>query len=295
MIKHSDDIPIVRGCGRRDPGGIYLVSKLGNVGYPWWYWLSDPPVPIPPPAFEHLRLNDLGSQVIQRQPSDVHDVWDIVGQGRTPSPQKGKGYWNVLDYAIEVNYAGASRKIAPSLPIQLLSPESRLVLLHRRACILNWRDYLKVIGNGSGDDATNHSGEVNEVKVHSDWTCVRGLPPHMTPTEPLDEQCAGLWFHDVEGGELPNVEGDAEHGTWGGVSTQPTRVPHLTPVVRRMPAFTYNAWTRPSGVTPAYELGIFMLLPINGVEVIKDTQHSKHEDALKAAQRGPFEVTPCEA
>lgn len=293
MIHHSDEIPILRGCGLRDPGGIYLMSKLGTIGYPWWHWLSDPPVPIPPTLYARLRLNDRGSQVVKRLDSDVYDVWDIVGQGRTSNPVKGKGYWNVLDYAIEVNYAGASRKVSPSLPVHLLSRESRLLLLHRRACILNWRDYFDAIGK----DDLDASGVADASRMHSDWTCVKGLPLHMTLTQPLEEQCASLWFHDVEGGEplSAGVEEGAWHHRWGGVSARMAQAPHLTPIVRRMPAFTYDAWARPSTVVPVYELGIFMLLPINGIEVIKDTQHGKHEDALKAAQRGPFEVTLCEA
>lgn len=285
MIQHSDSVPIVRGCGRRDPGGTYLMSKLVDVGMPWWYWLCDPPVPIPPPTYAKLRLNDRGSQLIRRPDADVFDVWDIVGQGRAPDPVKGKGYWNVLDYAIEVGYAGASRKAAPSLPLHKLSRESRLVLLHRRACILNWRDYLRAVCNIVDDGAW----------MHPSWTCVKRLAQHMTPAQPPEEQCASLWFHDVEGGDVVSVANDDKSEVWAGVTTRASQSSFLTPVVRRMPAFAYRAWARPPAIKPAYELGIFMLLPINGIDVINDADRGQHVAALEAAQRSPFEVTLCEA
>lgn len=268
-IERSNEIPIERGCGRRDENGVYLASRLAKVGTPWWVHLMDPPIHIDSSAESVLGLSDRGVKLIKRPVSDVYDVWDIVGQNHYP---------NVCDYAIEVSVAGASRKIAPKLPLHLLDPkQSKLVLLHRRACLLNADAYFDHIDQGHW--------------MPPDWRCPSRRPEHMNPEMRPAAMCAGLWWHDVEGGEplSPDVEWHALHG---GLSANPQFVPHLQPVIRRMPAFEYAAWAHPTTIQQQHGLGIFMVLPISGIDVIKGDRSDEVIDALKTC---PFDIQVCVA
>ena len=40
--------PVSRGCGDREPGGVYAESGLSSKGRPLEEFLVDPPLPIPP-------------------------------------------------------------------------------------------------------------------------------------------------------------------------------------------------------------------------------------------------------
>ena len=276
-IEESNEIPIERGCGRRDSNGVYITSRLAAVGTPWWAYLMDPPVPIDRAIEAALGLTDRGVKLIKRADCDVYDVWDIVGQGSSPDPCKGHGYFNVADYAVEVSVAGASRKIASKLPLHLLDPQhSKLVLLHRRACLLNAQDYFDHIDQGHWRPP--------------DWRCPRHLPEHMD-AQACPEMCAGLWWHDTEGGE--QVTEDVQwHNLHGGLSANPQHFPHLKPVVRHMPAFEYAGWARPTVIEPNHQLGVFMVLPISGLDVIKG---DRQDEVLEAIRTCPFDVRLCVA
>lgn len=41
-------IPEPRGCGDREPGGVYAESGVGPFGFPLEHFLIDPPMPLPP-------------------------------------------------------------------------------------------------------------------------------------------------------------------------------------------------------------------------------------------------------
>jgi hypothetical protein len=274
-LQESDDIPIERGCGNRTANGVYITSRLAQVGTPWWAFLIDPPIQIDPVTESALGLTDRGVKIIKRPDSEIYDVWDIVGQGSSPDPRKGKGYYNVCDFAIEVAHGGASRKVAPNLPLHLLhSGQSRLLLLHRRACLKYADQYFDHIGTW----------------MSPDWHCLAHRAEHMNPqTRP--EMCAGLWCHDVEGGEP--VDASVQwHNLHGGLNANPQHVSRLKPVMRHMPAFSYAGWARPEHITPGYGLGIFMTLPISGLDVIKG---DKQDEILKRIEQCELDVRLCAA
>ena len=40
-------IPVERGCGEREPGGVYAECGLSPYGSPLEHFLIDPPMPLP--------------------------------------------------------------------------------------------------------------------------------------------------------------------------------------------------------------------------------------------------------
>ncbi len=47
MFDFPRAIPDERGCGDREPGGVYAESGLSRYGSPLEYFLFDPPLPLP--------------------------------------------------------------------------------------------------------------------------------------------------------------------------------------------------------------------------------------------------------
>src|SRR5690349_2687008 len=49
---HTSDFPkaavVLRGCGERTPGGVYIECGLSPVGRPFEDFLIDPPLSLPP-------------------------------------------------------------------------------------------------------------------------------------------------------------------------------------------------------------------------------------------------------
>lgn len=84
----------------------------------------------------------------------------------------------------------------------------------------------------------------------------------------LDEPCAGLWWHDFSpaslNGNLRSVK--------GGV--------------------TYTATSRPDGVKPSYQYGIFMTLPISNLAVIRGGTESERTDAERNFEAARFSGLP---
>jgi len=209
-----------RGCGSRQAGGVYAETRTSPYGVPLEEFLADPPIPVDP---AELGLTARGVKLI-----DVEGVWhvfDIVGK---------KYYPNVADYIEETRRMGASRRLPSNLDFSKLGPESRLVLVHQKAVILNFSDY---------------DGEI---------VCPKDIHQH-----PLQEMCAALWWRDFDPKDL--VLG-----------------------TRAFLHFAYAASPRPEGVQPIYQHGIFMMLPITNLAVIKGGE--KTEKNYKAAQRGGLPV-----
>ncbi len=83
--------------------------------------------------------------------------------------------------------------------------------------------------------------------------CPKGLVEHQSA--PLPSMCAGLWWHD-----LPESE-------------------------RRLPGgVEYHGFSRPAGVTPVYQHGVFLTLPITNLAVIKGGENTEknHQAAGKS-------------
>src|SRR5215813_13049528 len=207
-----------RQCGFRKKGGAYLTVPTSEDGAPVEYFLVDPPQPV---DLDALGIAPRGVHLIEKQ--GVWHVFDVVGQDSYP---------NVCDVVEEARNAGVSRRC--ELPdYSKLTKESRLVLIHQRAFIENYPEYL----------------ERFTAQERDDFRC----PRMRHKGDRLEEMCAGLWRHDVVEGIERNEEGGRDL------------------VSRKLECgAAYRCYGRPIDVTPEYQHAIFAIFPIGRIEVIED-------------------------
>jgi hypothetical protein len=136
----------------------------------------------PKPVPKDVKTSSRGVTPFCR--NGVWHLLDVVGQCYYP---------NVADWIEETRRYGLSRRVPKNLDFSLLTPASRIIILHSRANIRNWPDFLK------------HDPELN-------WQCPRRIenhpkhdqwPEHWVEhgMEGQEHMCSGWWWHDVEGGE----------------------------------------------------------------------------------------------
>lgn len=248
----------IRECGYREQGGCYAECPTSSNGRPIWDFLFCPPRLVDAQA---LGLTPLGVHLIQDE-QGVWNVFDIIGQDNYPSP---------LDWVQETMRYGLSRKLNPKLDFSKLTPESRMVMLHPRAYILNGSDYY---------------AQMNKWKPF-DWTCPKGVHEHELKAHPAgdDDCCIRLWWFDYLLGPSVYVPADDSEysdmaGTWCGLQS----------AARRMKTFTFQVGLRPANVEPMYSLAIIGAFPIHRIAVIKDKISGKHKEVAKAAKEGSIPV-----
>jgi hypothetical protein len=160
----TQQVPVVRGCGTRKPGGIYLETALSPGGAPISHFLCDPPIPVADPR----DISAIGSQLVERD--GVHHVIDWVGQ---------EHYFNVADYVEEVKRFGISRRIAETVNFEKITEESFLLLVHAHAQVDNFLQY-------------------------GEWICPKNIESHHPNVQPephkIKPMCAGIWWSDVKNG-----------------------------------------------------------------------------------------------
>ncbi len=240
-----------RGCGMRKAGGAYAECLLGEGGLPVLSCLVDPPIVVDEAA---LQIPKRGN--VLREWAGAWHLFDRVG---------AQFYPNVADKVEEIRARGESRRLnAHSTDFSRITPESRLVLLHPRAHIVNVADYYPAFGNWRP----------------ADWRCPKHLAPHESAAHAPDEMCAGVWWRDLVEGVTPLAQVDP---------TGP-----LVPVRRDLPAQHYFGWARPDSVTPLYACAIFMILPLTRIAVVRGA-HGEHEAALAAAERAQIPVALVES
>jgi len=128
--------PVERGCGERQPGGVYLETGLSSHGRPLEEFLLDPPLPVPdgldlinkPQLWQ--RTFPLGEPVSDAEEHPIYDILMWVG---------AEFYPYCPDFIEEVRRYGASRRLNPNLDLSLLSRASRMILVHPRARNLAWQ------------------------------------------------------------------------------------------------------------------------------------------------------------
>lgn len=233
--------PGLRGCGdSRIAGGIYAETSHGPGGLPIEAFLMDPPI-IPR---EGMEIAQRGVNLLRQDVADgkggTRVVWhlmDWVGEQHYP---------NVADFVEEVRRLGLSRRIQSTFAFDLLSPESRILLIHPRAFVANWKAYWDVY-------APSRQG----------WKCPKCLATHVQGEV---GPCACIWWRDVEGGVQSAM--------------QPTEV------VRSIPSGQYIAWPAPEGVEGEYVPAFFLSLPIGRIAVVKapDGSHTQALDKAKGAR-----------
>ncbi len=128
--------PVERGCGEREPGGVYAECGLSTHGRPLEEFLLDPPLPVPE-GLDVINKPQLWQRTFaayepmcdaDEQP--IYDVLIWVGQEHYPY---------CPDFVEEVRRYGASRRLNPNLDLSLLSRASRMILVHPRARNLAWQ------------------------------------------------------------------------------------------------------------------------------------------------------------
>ncbi len=128
--------PVERGCGEREPGGVYAESGLSPWGRPLEDFLLDPPLPIPdgldlinkPQVWQ--RMLPSGEPALDEQGQPIYDLLIWVG---------AEFYPYCPDYLEEVRRYGASRRLNPNLDLAQLSRASRMILAHPRVLNTLWQ------------------------------------------------------------------------------------------------------------------------------------------------------------
>lgn len=183
---------VERGCGEREPGGVYAESGLSNHGLPLEAFLMDPPLPIPagldlinkPQLWQ--RVLPSGDPVLDLEERPIYDLLIWVGQ---------EHYEYAPDYLEEVRRYGASRKLNPNLDLSLLSSASRMILAH--PCVINtlWQEQRppQVCGKHVPGHDGNPPREDTAVREEDEWD-----------EEEMDDEDEGeqeaTWHHREGGG-----------------------------------------------------------------------------------------------
>ena len=222
------------------------MVKQGPGGRPVESFLLCPPMEI---DARKLGISPIGVTLVERK--GVWHVFDWVGKNHYP---------NVADFVEEARRYGISRRLPSSLNFELLTPASRLVLLHESAIIEQHKKY-----------------QAERVEYTQRWMeKPRWCPQHVMEHEQVkrpDTMCAGLWWEDLKDAESvldPDV---------------PARL-----VDRLLPSFEYRGAKAPEDVTPRHKLAAFGSFPIHGLDVIRDRNGDTHEKALEKARRAHLEI-----
>ena len=262
----SPSSAVVRGCGTRQPGGIYLVSELGDKGQPLQHFLIDPPRPI---DAEGIGLSSRG--VTLAELGGLPCALDWVGVDSYP---------NVADFLEEVARFGSSRRVQGTLDFSALVPGSRHLFVHPRAVIENADDYWSYLPDPISRDYAPDSlpGRVLNGLL-DDRQCLTGRAEHEIEPEGT---CATLWWHDLHPDSVVYSSDE-------GIFEQQVR--QLANAKRQMPGFSYHAFGRFEDLRPRYTPGAFLWLPIHGVHVIADPEGGTHEAALQKASKAGLPVS----
>lgn len=150
-----------RLCGYRVEGGVYAECSLSPVGEPLEYFLFDPPIKADPDA---LGMSAIGVKAFQRQ--GVNHVADWVGADSYPGPR------SFLD---EVRKMGLSRRIPKTFDFTLLTPESRIYVLHPKG----WNKRYATL-------------------MQTEYVCpkenIEHLPELVQEADLVPEMCSGIWW-----------------------------------------------------------------------------------------------------
>ena len=203
--------PVPRGCGDREPGGVYAECGLSSRGRPLEEFLIDPPLPIPPgldlvnKPQTWQRLLPSGEPALDGEGLPIFDLLIWVGQEHYPY---------VPDYLEETSRYGASRRLNPNLDLSLLSRSSRMILAHPLVLNTAWQTQRppqsckkEVPGHdaanaASDDEAGGTTGETGEETttrplLHLIGNSSESLLPALSPASPRTGPCLfKLWELD---------------------------------------------------------------------------------------------------
>ena len=287
--------PVQRGCGDREPGGIYAESGLSPRGRPLEEFLIDPPLPIPagldlvnkPQTWQ--RMLPSGEPALDGEGLPIFDLLIWVGQEHYPY---------CPDYLEETIRFGASRRLNPNLDLSLLSRSSRMILAHPLVINTAWQTQRppqsckkEVPGHdtaiaASDDEAGGTTGETGEETttrplLHLIGTSSESLLPTLSPASPRTGPCLfKLW-------EL--IPREAAKTSIDILDSEVEELPpgaELLPLCLREIGSTIYQY-RPTGESAdGLVPGIFAVLPITGFALIRFQDGSVNELAKEKIAAG---------
>lgn len=287
--------PVPRGCGDREPGGVYAECGLSPRGRPLEEFLIDPPLPVPagldlvnkPQTWQ--RMLPSGEPALDEEGLPIYDLLIWVGAEHYPY---------CPDFLEEVKRYGASRRLNPNLDLSLLSGSSRMVLAH--PLVLNTAWWMQrppetckkeVSGHdaavaASDDEAEGTLGETGEETItrpnlHRMGSSAASLRPVAQPESQRTGPCLfKLWeLIPQEAAQTVIDVADDEVGEQH-AGTEP-----LPLCLREIGSTIYQY--RPTGESAdGLVPGIFAVLPITGFALIRYHDGSVNERAREKILAG---------
>jgi len=285
--------PVPRGCGDREPGGVYAESGLSPWGRPLEEFLIDPPLPIPD-GLDLVNKTQLwqrilpsGEPAFDAEGLPIYDLLIWVGQ---------EHYLYVPDYLEELKRYGASRRLNANLDLSLLSRSSRMILAHPQALNTAWQTQRppqtckkEVPGHdAAASDAEEEGvmGETMEEAITSSLVHIASTSMEPRLTELLSEfpqtgPCLfKLW--DLIPQEVAQTVIDISDGEAG---EEPPGAKSLPLCLRTIGSTTYQY--RPTGESADGLMpGIFAALPITGFSLIRCQDGSVNDRAKEKILAG---------
>jgi hypothetical protein len=283
--------PVERGCGDREPGGVYAESGLSPHGRPLEEFLLDPPLAVPdgldlinkPRLWQ--RTFPSGEPVSDAEEQPVYDILMWVG---------AEFYPYCPDFIEEVRRYGASRRLNPNLDLSLLSRSSRMILVHPRARNLAWQTQIPsevchknmpghAVALTSTDEQISADEREDDERASTQVPLLVGQEYahgpqagpclfklwELMPLEVAQTVIAGSTPDDVEG------EDGAEH-----------RCHLVRPLCLRAIGSTMYQY-RPTGESAEGLVpGIFATLPVTGVALIRFADGSVNQRAQENVEAG---------
>ncbi len=286
--------PVPRGCGDREPGGVYAESALSPWGRPLEEFLIDPPLPIPegldlvnkPQLWQ--RMLPSGEPVLDGEGLPIYDLLIWVGREHYPY---------VPDYLEELKRYGASRRLNANLDLSLLSQSSRMILAHPHALNTAWQTQRppqsckkEVPGHDAAEsDEEEEEGVMGETieeaitssLVHPAGTSTRSLLPALPLETPQTGPCLfKLW--DLIPQEAAQTVINISDGEAG---EQQPGAKSLPLCLRTIGSTTYQY--RPTGESAdGLVPGLFAALPITGFALIRYQDGSVNDRAKEKILAG---------
>ncbi len=276
--------PVPRGCGEREPGGVYAESGLSPRGRPLEEFLFDPPLPIPegldlinkPQLWQRTFAS--GEPALDEKGQPIFDLLIWVGE---------EHYKYCPDYLEETRRYGASRRLNPNLDLSLLSRSSRMILAHPHVLNTRWQEQRppqsckkRVPGHATATVKNEEAAGANndadtETRPHlSMQSSTELLLPAVSPTTPQTGPCLfKLWeLIPREAAQTVIEAADDEDGE------QHPGAESLPLCLREIGSTIYQY--RPTGESAdGLVPGLFAALPITGFALIRSHDGSVNEQA----------------
>ena len=312
--------PVPRGCGEREPGGVYAESGLSPRGRPLEEFLFDPPLPLPdgldlvnkPQLWQRTFAS--GEPALGEDGLAIFDLLIWVGAEHYPY---------CPDYLEEVRRYGASRRLNPNLDLSLLCRSSRMILAHPHVLNTRWHEQRppetcqkRVPGHEAAaasqeeaEDAQEEAGDgrvsprqsqhdtggrtelVPETVKPGGWNTVSqhdtGGRTQLVPLTPLPEvpligPCLFKLWNLIPREAAQTVIEAAEREAARGGEGQPGAA--LQPLCLRQIGSTIYQY-RPTGESPdGLVPGLFAALPLTGFALVRFQDGSVNERAREKMQ-----------